>query len=185
MSAGPPFPVLRTDRLVLRQLTVGDSRDWFRSLSDIVVTEMIGMDPLETVEGAEKIIDRYTEGFKEGSKMAWAITLRESDEFIGTCSYEGINREALSGVIGYDLLREYWGHGFMTEALTAIADYGFEELGLDRIQANTGSANSASSNLLRRLGFLEEGTLRESASFTGEFGNDILYSLTRRQWRRP
>jgi ribosomal-protein-alanine N-acetyltransferase len=182
MLTDPSFPVLRTDRLVLRQLAVDDSRAWFRSLSDVVVTELIGMDPLETVEEIGETIDRYTAGFEEGAMMAWAITLRESSQFIGTCSYEHINSEDHSGVIGYDLLREHWGQGFMTEALRAIIDYGFKKLGLNLIQANTDPTNTPSRNLLKRLGFLEEGTFRESAHFTGEFGDDRLYSLTRSQW---
>jgi ribosomal-protein-alanine N-acetyltransferase len=181
MSRNPSFPILETKRLVLRQLAADDSESWFQNLSNDEITGLIGMDPLETIEELEAIIKSFNERFKEGAGIAWAITLKETNEFIGTCSYESINKKNRSGEIGYDLLREYWGHGFMTEALRAIIEYGFRQIGLDRIEANTDPVNIHSRNLLERLGFIEEGTFRESASFTGEFGDDIHYSLYRRK----
>ena len=180
MSADSPFPILQTKRLVLRQLTTSDSKSWSRNLSNHEITGLIGMDPLETAEEIEEIIDSFADRFREGTGIAWAITLKATSEFIGTCSYESINEEKQVGEIGYDLLREYWGLGFMTEALKAIIDYGFEQLGLKRIEANTDPANAASRSLLERLGFNAEGTFRESASFAGEFGDDIHYALRRR-----
>ena len=181
MSTNPSFPTLETRRLVLRQLTADDSERWFQNLSDGEVTGLIGMDPLETVQELEEIINSFMDRFKEGAGIIWAITLKESNEFIGTCSYETIDNEKHSGEIGYDLLKEYWGHGFMTEALRAVIDYGFGQLGLDRIEANTAPSNTASRSLLERLGFFEEGLFRESSSFSGEFGDDIHYSLLRRE----
>lgn len=180
MSAESSFPVLQTKRLVLRQLTSNDSKSWFQNLSNHEICGLIGMDPLETFEELQEIIDSFEDRFREGVGMAWAITLKETGEFIGTCSYEIINQEKRVGEIGYDLLKEYWGLGFMTEALRAIIDYGFDQLGLNGIEANTDPANTASRSLLERLGFNAEGTFRESASFAGEFGDDIHYTLRRR-----
>ncbi len=185
MSPKPSFPILETERLVLRQLRPDDSESWFQNLSNDEISGLIGMDPLENIEELKAIIRSFNERFKEGTGIVWAITLRETNEFIGTCSYESINKENHSGEIGYDLLREYWRHGFMTEALSATIDYGFEQLGLDRIEANTDPTNTASRNLLERLGFIEEGLYRDSASFTGEFGDDIHYSLFRSNYNRP
>lgn len=180
MLGTPSFPILETKRLILRQLTADDSESWFQNLSNDEITGLIGMEPLDTVEEVERIIRSFRDRFKEGTGIAWAITLRESNELIGTCSYESINKESCSGEIGYNLLREYWGHGIMTEALRTIIDFGSRQLGLNRIEANTDLANTASRNLLERLGFIEEGTFRESPSFTGEFGDDIHYVLLNR-----
>jgi len=177
-----PFPILETERLVLRQLTADDSKVWFQSLSDDEIAELVGMEPLKTVDEMKEIIDSFTDRFKEKTGMAWAITLKESNEFIGTCSYEQIDNRNHSGEIGYDLLKEYWGLGFMTEVLRAIINYGFEHLKLNRIEAHTASDNTASRNLLNRLGFYEEGTFRESSFYKGEFKDDSYYSLLRREW---
>ncbi|MFW9974204.1 MAG: GNAT family N-acetyltransferase [Candidatus Thorarchaeota archaeon] len=180
-----PFPILETERLVLRQLTADDSEVWFQSLSDDEIAELVGMEPLKTIDEIREIIDSFTDRFNERAGMAWAITLKESNEFIGTCSYEKIDNQNHSGEIGYDLLKEYWGLGFMTEALRAIIDYGFVHLKLNRIEAHTASDNTASRNLLKRLGFYEEGTFRESSFYKGEFKDDSYYSLLTREWGKP
>ncbi|MFX1367209.1 MAG: GNAT family N-acetyltransferase [Promethearchaeota archaeon] len=185
MSTNQPFPVLETERLVLRQLVEDDSENWFQNLSDDEVAALIGMAPLERVEESHDIIKSFGDRFERGAGMAWAIILKEDEGFIGTCSYEKIDRHNLSGEIGYDLLKEYWGHGFMTEALRAVIDYGFEFLRLNRIEAHTAAINSASRSLLRRLGFFEEGIFRESSFFRGEFRDDCQYSLLRREWHTP
>ncbi len=178
-----PFPIFETERLVLRQLTAEDSEVWFQNLSNDEIAELVGMEPLKTIDEANEIIESFSDRFKERTGMAWAITLKESNEFIGTCSYEQIDNRNHSGEIGYDLLKEYWGLGFMTEALRAIINYGFERFKLNRIEAHTASDNTASRNLLRRLGFSEEGTFRESSFYRGEFKDDSYYSLLRREWR--
>ncbi len=184
MSTGSPFPILETNRLVLRQLTVDDSENWFKNLSDDWVAVLIGMEPLENVEDSKSIINSFIDRYEKKNGMAWAIILKEDESFIGTCSYEKIDSHNLSGEIGYDLLKKYWGHGFMTEALISVIDYGFESLRLNRIEAHTAAINSASRNLLRRLGFFEEGVFRESSFFRGEFRDDCQYSLLRREWNK-
>jgi len=185
MSTSSPFPILETTRLVLRQLTVDDSENWFKNLSDDEVAVLIGMEPLENVEDSKSIINSFIDRYEKKNGMAWAIILKENESFIGTCSYEKIDSHNLSGEIGYDLLKKYWGHGFMAEALIAIIDYGFESLRLNRIEAHTAAINLASRNLLRRLGFFEEGIFRESSFFRGEFRDDCQYSLLRREWNSP
>ncbi len=185
MSTSLPFPILETNRLVLRQLKVDDSENWFKNLSDDGVAVLIGMEPLENVEDSKSIINSFIDRYEKKNGMAWAIILKEDESFIGTCSYEKIDSHNLCGEIGYDLLKKYWGHGFMAEALSAIIDYGFEFLKLNRIEAHTAAINSASRNLLRRLGFFEEGIFRESSFFRGEFRDDCQYSLLRREWNKP
>ena len=182
MSTHSSFPILETNRLVLRQLTVDDSENWFKNLSDEEVAVLIGMEPLESVDDSKSIINRFNDRYEKKNGMAWAITLKEDEGFIGTCSYEKIDSHNLSGEIGYDLLKIYWGHGFMAEALSVILDYGFESLGLNRIEVHTAAINLASRNLLRKLGFFEEGIFRESTFFRGEFRDDCQYSLLRREW---
>jgi len=185
MSTSSPFPVLETDRLFLRQLNIDHSENWFKNLSDDEVAVLIGMEPLENVEESRSIINSYIDRYKKKNGMAWAIILKEDEHFIGTCSYEKIDGHNLSGEIGYDLMKKYWGHGFMTEALSAIIEYGFESLRLNRIEAHTAAINLASRNLLKRLGFFEEGIFRESSFFRGEFRDDCQYSLLKREWNRP
>lgn len=76
MAASQPFPILKTERLVLRQLTADDSDRWFLNLSNDEVAGLIGMDPLSTVEESERIINSFSNRFEKGTGIAWAISLK-------------------------------------------------------------------------------------------------------------
>ena len=83
-----------------------------------------------------------------------------NNTFIGTYSYGSFSLGYFRGEIGYDLSKGYCGQGLMTEAVQAIINYGFECLGLNRIEAHTFPQNTRSVSLLRRQHFKEEGTFR-------------------------
>ena len=91
-----------------------------------------------------------------------------------------------SAEFGYDLRPEYWGRGLMTEALTAILDFAFTRLDLNRAQIVLMPRNGHSRRLAERLGFTEEGTLREhDLDERGALCDDVVFSLLAREWRRP
>ena len=101
------FPVIETERLILRQLVESDTEQWHQNLSDYDVAGLIGMDPLEKTEDTKEIIASFSNRFEKDRGMAWAIILKETGAFIGTCSYESIDKHNRSGEIGYDLLKNY------------------------------------------------------------------------------
>lgn len=177
------FPIIETERLVLRKLLESDAEYWHRNLSDYDVAGLIGMDPLQNVIDTKEIIVSFSNRYEKDTGMAWAITLQETGAFIGTCSWESLDKHNFSGEIGYDLLKDYWGQGYMTEALRPVIDYGFLNYNLNRIEAHTATINKASRSLLERLGFSLDGISRESAFFRGEFRDGCLYSLLRREWK--
>lgn len=177
------FPQLETERLTLRQLTLDDKEAIFQNFSDHETTKYI-MKPMTNVEQAENIIQEFIDGYKQGKAIFWAVVLKKDDTFVGTCSYECLQWDDFRGEIGYDLSKTYWGQGLMTEALQAIIEYGFECLGLNRIEANTFPENSRSINLLRRLHFQEEGTFRQHSFFKGKFRDEVFFSLLREDWLR-
>jgi ribosomal-protein-alanine N-acetyltransferase len=86
-------------------------------------------------------------------------------------------------VIGYEIARECRAQGYMREALVAVLEYGFTEMGLHRIQAETHPDNAASSGLATRLGFRFEGVHREQGFWSGSFHDLNCYSLLRPEWR--
>jgi len=182
MDKGQDFPVITTERLFLRQLLESDAEQWHHNLSDHDVAGLIGMDPLQDVADTKEIIINFSNRYEKDTGMAWAITLKDNGTFIGTCSYESIDKHNFSGEIGYDLLKEHWGHGYMTESLRPVIAYGFTEYKLNRIEGHTAAINKASRNLLERLGFSLDGISRESMFLRGEFRDYCLYSLLRREW---
>ncbi|MCC6169899.1 MAG: GNAT family N-acetyltransferase [Caldilineaceae bacterium] len=124
---------------------------------------------------AEELIDFFDESFELERAIFWGITRQEDGALIGTCGYVWLR--TYRGEVSYNLHPDYWKQGYMQEALDAIVDFGFSELGLNRVEALVMVENGASSRLLRRLGFQEEGILRQQDFFKGQFHDMRLFAL--------
>ena len=145
------FPRLETDRLVLRKLVNTDSKAVFKNYSDEEISKNFMDKPFSELEQAIQLIDAFNKEFDQEKAITWAIALKETNACIGTCSYMIESKSTVE--IGYDLDKEYWGKGLMTEALNSIIGHGFEYLGIEKIIADTMSTNMRSINLLKGLGF--------------------------------
>lgn len=183
--ASAPFPVLTTERLVLRQITDDDTEALFTLLADPEVTRYLNLDVdvLTTPAQAQALITRVCDRFRWDEAIRWAITRHGQPRLIGTCGYTELVLPGARGQIGYDLQRAAWGQGIMTEALRAILHYGFTELGCYRIEAGVMLGNTASMQTLHRIGFQEEGTLRAYGYWKGWFWDLRFFSLLRSEWR--
>ena len=157
------FPRLETKRLILRELQGSDSEAIFQNYSE--KTAMYFMyEPFSHVEQAVNLIKAFAEEFKKRETIMWAIVLKETNACIGTCGY--MFRSNSKVELGYELIRDYWGRGLMSEALRAVLAYGFDRLGIRKINADTLSSNSRSINLLKRLGFQLDDVRKESHFFS-------------------
>lgn len=165
------FPQLETKRLVLRELRQSDAEAVFRNYSEDTAKYFI-YEPFSHLEQALDLIKAFTEEFNRGKTIMWAIALKETDTCIGTCGYMFKSNSKVE--IGYDLAREHWGKGLMSEALRAILTYGFDRLGIRKINADTLSSNTRSINLLKRLGFQLDDVRKDSHFF----------SLRKRGWEK-
>lgn len=159
------FPRLETDRLILREVTQDDRYGIFRNFSDKDVAKWFFEEPYSEIEQADEIIQAFINEFEQGKGLTWAITLKGSNEFVGTCGYGEIEIDTC-GEIGFDLAKEHWGKGLMSEALNAIIDYGFDMFGLGKVEAHTYSTNSRAIRLLRNLGFQLEDVGDDSHYFS-------------------
>ena len=189
------FPKLTTERLLLRQVTLGDA-EWY--LEHFSVPEIVwgqGCAPPEGIEAAREQTTRYfVESFEQRRGMRWGLVLKEDlahagapdagAPLIGSAGFYDWDAEVRSAEFGYDLRPEYWGRGLMAEALTAILDFAFGSLGLNRAQVLLMPRNLRSRRLVERLGFTKEGALREhDFDERGELCDDVVFSLLAREWR--
>jgi len=161
------FPNLTTDRLFLRELREDDAEEIFRLRSDPNVNELIGRKPAVTLDDAREFIKRIHANSATREGLMWVITLPGNPKLIGTVVYWPIEWENNKAEIGYEMLPEFRGNGFMQEALQKVIDFGFEELKFKTIVADTKEQNLKSIKLLEKLGF----------SFTSKNGEYLLYSL--------
>ena len=110
--------------------------------------------------------------------------MKEKNELIGTLGFYKWNKKHSSVEVGFDLMRLYWGSGFMAEALRALIDYGFKHMKLIRIEATTNIKNIRSINLMESVGFKKEGVLRKKYFYGGHYHDDIIYSVLNDEWMK-
>jgi [ribosomal protein S5]-alanine N-acetyltransferase len=179
-----PFSHLRlpaTARLQLRPLETSDARRIFEIWSDPEVMRFYDVAPLTRVEQAEDVVARLMQDMTEGSGIRWAIESASEGcqgRLIGTCGFR-LNFAFRSASLGFELERRFWRQGLMREALEAAIAYAYDHLGMNRIQATTDLHNHASTQLLRGLGFVEEGVMRQWGYWKGAFHDVRLLSLIR------
>ncbi len=123
----------------------------------------------------------------EGSELPVAIAVRDSGQWhlAGSVSLR-IDRYSRSGEIGYWIDGGYEGRGLVSKAVAAVLDQAFGPLGLERVTLHTDAANERSRAVARRLGFSEEGLLRQALAFAGERRDQAAYGLLAAEWnQRP
>lgn len=102
---------------------------------------------------AEKLVVSVKDDFTAKKGITWAITQKKNDELIGYVSFWRLIKEHYRAEIGYALSPDYWGNGFMKEALCESIKFAFEKSGLHSIEANVNPGNLSSIKLLEKLGF--------------------------------
>lgn len=149
------FPVLITERLVLRQPTASDAGQFFLLRSNPLVNQYLGRKPAATIDEAAAFIEKVNGNFISEESLYWAITQSGSKELIGTICLFDFSTEQNKCEIGYELLPAYQGQGFMGEALKMVIHFAFQTLGIKCMEAFTHTDNQGSNQLLRKSGFDE------------------------------
>lgn len=179
------FPVLRTKRLVLREVTPKDVSWYFRHFNTWEIADGEEFPGPKDMEAARKELKLYfIDTFREGVGIRWGITFRGSDELIGSAGFYKWRKESARVEAGYDLDPRYWHKGIMTEAMTAMIDYAFDVMKVHRIEVLIAPRNKESQGLVRRLGFRKEGVLRDHDFYNGKFSDDLIFSLLEQDWRK-
>jgi len=166
-------------------LHLSDAKSLFAILADEEVTRFYDDEAFTEISQAREQLESWASGFDVRRCVRWGITLREDGNVIGTCGYYGFHGWHTRASIGYELARSHWRQGIMTEALGAVIEFGFREVGLNRIQAVVMPENEGSDKLLEKLGFRREGVLREYENW-GEKGYvDVsMFSLLRYEYKQ-
>lgn len=148
-----PFPVLTSERLILRKVELSDDKEIFFHRSDKAMNQYVDRPCAETIEDAREWI-RKIDGFAaNNASIFWGIALKDSEPLIGGFCFWNLSRENDLAEIGFSLHPEHWGKGLMQEALTAALQYGVEVMQLKTIASYTNPENVNAIKLLKRNGF--------------------------------
>jgi ribosomal-protein-alanine N-acetyltransferase len=162
-----PFPKLETERLILRQLDIQDENEIFQLRSDDRIQEFLDRPKANTIEDAKRFIEKIIKGINGNECLYWAITIKNEKKLIGTICLWSFSLEKNSAEIGYELLPDFQGKGFMQEAIKEIVHYGFNVLKLDTIEAYTHPNNIKSIKSAEQNGFV----------FNKSSENEVVYTI--------
>ena len=138
---------LTTKRLKLRRFTVEDAQDMFNNwANDAEVTKFMRWPPHATLDVTRELLSKWVQEYEKPDYYSWAI------------EYNG----RLIGSIGYCIARDCWNKGITTEALEAVCNYLFDEVGFNRLEICHAVENPASGKVAQKCGFIPEGIMRES-----------------------
>ncbi len=172
-----PFPILQTERLVLRRITPADAADLFVLRTDGNVMRFIPRPLAETIADVLQLIQTIDDGTHRNETINWAIALQADNKLIGTIGFVRMSLASHRAEVGYLLHPQYQGKGIMQEALARIIQYGFHDMKLHSIEAVIDPKNTASAKLLERNNFVKEAYFKENCFFEGKFLDSVHYSL--------
>lgn len=173
-------PKLTTNRLQLRLVQPSDADFILQGLSDRRVTAYYAVHFNTLEEVVQEQMSFYRNLLEQGTGVWWVFSLKGDTTLIGACGLNELEQEHQKAEIGFWLLPEHWGKGYVPEAAAAVLKYGFGQLGLNRIEAIVEGGNQGSEKVLQKLGFTHEGTLREREIKNGRFVDLLYYGLLRK-----
>ena len=180
----PSYPI-ETERLLLRPLQTTDAEAMHAYQSRSDVCRYIPYEP-RTLDDLRARLAKPENLRSELEKSGQALLLaavRKSDEvLVGDVMLSWTSEEHATGEIGYVFNPAYSGTGYATEAAAALLRVGFEGLGLHRIIARLDARNTASANLLRRIGMRQEAHLVQNEWFKGEWTDELDFAILRSEW---
>jgi ribosomal-protein-alanine N-acetyltransferase len=179
------FPEIKTRRLILRQPTMKDVAWYYEYFSRPEIVWGGGEPgPRDISKAREEFREYLVDLYRKRRGFRWIVTLKDDRKPIGTLGYYNWKPTAsYQAEMGYDLAKEHWGKGIMTEAMMAVIDFGFREMELNRIEVFIMPRNKRSIRIIKNLGFKKEGVLRQRYyDELGNFTDDVLFSMLRSDW---
>ena len=178
-----PFPAIETERLLLREIVADDAPALLAIHGDAELMQWFGNDPLQDLAAAQRLVELFASWrLAANPGTRWGLQLKGSRQLVGSCGLFAWNRNWRKCTLGYELAREAQGQGLMQEALISVLNWGFEHMTLNRVEALVHPDNQASLRSVRRLGFREEGCLRQLGFWGKQFHDMLQYALLREDW---
>jgi ribosomal-protein-alanine N-acetyltransferase len=182
------FPQRETQRLVLRQIKSEDAEDLWKLRNNSQIMEFMDISPMQSIREAWEQINYLSRNFIEEQLPIWAITLKEDslaetkNKMIGYLGYTRWDKKHFRAEIAYVLEPAFWHKGFMSEAIQAVLQVGFEQMELHSVEGNVNPTNIASIKILEKFNFRREAYYKENFYFNGKFVDTAIYSLLKQDF---
>ena len=175
---------IETDRLILRRFEYTDIDSMLRNWIADEQTQWDYGEPFYSTPGAvrELFDTKYIVSYARDDYYRWAVIEKESGECIGQIAYFLMDTKNQHGEIEYVIGPAYQGKGYATEMTGAVIDYGFEKIGLHRVEIDCRTANEASRRVIEKCGLTCEGVFRDFFWRRDHFEGRRVFSILRHEW---
>jgi RimJ/RimL family protein N-acetyltransferase len=178
------FPELITKRLKLRRIQLNDVASLLKYVNNKKISDQILNIPFPY--GEEDAIYRLNfifQGFKNNERYVFAITFKDNNELIGEIGLH-IDKINNNAQFGYWVAEPFWSKGIATEATAAILQFGFENLGLNKIYATHYPDNQASGKVMLKNKMIKEAELKDQYKINNDYRSVIQYRLTKQEYEK-
>jgi [ribosomal protein S5]-alanine N-acetyltransferase len=169
------FPIIKTERLLLRQFVENDLENVFKGLSHPDIIKYYGVS-YQTLEATKEQMTFFVDLEKNETGIWWAVCSINNQTFFGAGGLNSLSKEHKKAEIGFWLISDFWGKGIMKEAMLLICDYGFNKLGLHRIEGIVETENNNCKKAMAKPDFQHEGTMKECEIKNGKFISLDIYA---------
>ncbi len=176
--------ILEVDEsITLRTLSLANSKRLFEITNnsrDYLQKWLPWLDQTKTESDSESFIKVCFELFSNREALLTGIFYKE--ELVGMAGFNSFDWKNKIGYIGYWLDQDMQGQGIMTSVISALTDYGFEELGLNKLDLRCAYENTRSQKIPNRLGFKLEGHLRQAEWLYDHYVDHLVYGMIKVDW---
>lgn len=176
------LPILETERLLLRKITLQDAEDMYEYTSNPTVSQYVSWEPHRSLTDTRGYIHFGLQQYTLHRLAPWGIELKENNKLIGTINFVAWQPRHQTAEIGYALSELYWNKGFITEAAKSVLSFGFNEMNTIRIEARCLVENIGSQRVMEKSGMTLEGVIRKGLFIKGKHRDIMLYSILREEF---
>lgn len=176
------LPVLAAGQVVLRPLRQSDAASLFALLTAEEVSRFISPPP-SSVEGFERFIAWTERQRLAGTYICFAVTVKGMDTAVGIFQIRELEPGFGTAEWGFAIGSVYWGTGLFASGAELMLEFAFEKVGVHRLEARAAVRNGRGNGALRKIGAMQEGTLRKSFLKNGEYHDQMLWTILDEDWR--
>ena len=174
---------IETENLILRPFEYSDAEAMLRYwVADEKIQFMYAEPVYKTLDEVHGLLNKYISSYERSDYYRWAITDKDGHGCIGQIAFFLVDSNNNFAEIEYCIGSEFQCKGYATEATEALIGYGFEKIGLHKIQICTKTINLPSKKVIEKCGFTYEGTLRDYFYYNGEYVGRMYYSMLKDEY---
>ena len=178
------MPTLETPRLILRRIAMSDAKDIFAYSCDEEVARHVLWSAQKDISEARDYCKFMMRKYKNDEPSSWGIIEKSTGRLVGTIGFMDYSEDNASVEVGYSLARWLWNGGYMTEALSRVIEYTFENMDVNRIEAQHELENPSSGRVMEKCGMQKEGVLRQRLYNKGRYVDVALYAILKEDYEK-